>query len=139
MANGCRFHDTAIVDLIQRVQLEAGTADVSMAACFNDRANISKGAVTVRDIAGLYEYENTLVTLELSGQQLKDALEHSAQYFREYELNKTLSELVDQRVPGYNFDMAEGVSYEIDLSKPFGQRIQNLKFKCQPVLPTQKF
>ncbi|HYX27458.1 MAG TPA: 5'-nucleotidase C-terminal domain-containing protein [Pyrinomonadaceae bacterium] len=137
-ANGCRFHDSAIIDLIQRVQLEAGNADVSMAACFNDRAHISKGAVTVRDIAGLYEYENTLVTLELTGQQLKDALEHSAEYFREYEQNKTLAQLVDQRVPGYNFDVAEGVNYDIDLTKPFGQRIQNLKFKGQPLSPTQK-
>src|SRR6266498_5082229 len=134
----CRFHDSAIIDLIQRVQLEAGQADVSMAACFNPEARIPKGKVTVRDIAGLYEYENTLVTLELTGQQLKDALEHSAQYFREYELNKTLNELVDQRVPGYNFDMAEGVTYDIDLTKPFGRRIQNLKFKGQPLAPTQK-
>src|SRR5207302_3698458 len=71
-ARDCRFHDTAIIDLIQRVQLEAGNADVSMAACFNPQARIPKGSVTVRDIAGLYEYENTLVTLELTGQQLKD-------------------------------------------------------------------
>jgi len=138
-ARDARFRDTAIIDLIQRVQLEAGHADVSMAASFNPEARIPKGPVTVRDIAGLYEYENTLVTLELTGQQLKAALEHSAEYFREYETNKTLSELVDQRVPGYNFDIAQGVSYEIDLSKPFGQRIQNLKFKGQPVMPAQKF
>src|SRR3989440_5309597 len=137
-ARDCRFHDTAIIDLIQRVQLEAGNADVSMAACFNPQARIPKGAVTVRDIAGLYEYENTLVTLELNGQQLKDALEHSAQYFREYELNKTLNELVDQRVPGYNFDVAEGVTYDLDLTKPFGQRIQNLKFKGESLSPTRK-
>jgi len=134
----CRFRDTAIIDLIQRVQLEAGKADVSMAACFNPQARIPKGPVTVRDIAGLYEYENTLVTLELTGQQLKDALEHSARYFREYQAGKSLAELVDQRIPGYNFDMAEGVSYELDVTKPFGQRIQNLKFKGQPLSPTQK-
>jgi 2',3'-cyclic-nucleotide 2'-phosphodiesterase/3'-nucleotidase len=137
-ADGCRAHDSAIIDLIQRVQLEAGNADVSMAACFNERARIPKGSVTVRDIAGLYEYENTLVTLELTGQQLKDALEHSAQYFREYETNKTLAQLVDTRVPGFNFDVAQGVSYDIDVTKPFGQRIQNLKFKGQPLSPTQK-
>jgi 2',3'-cyclic-nucleotide 2'-phosphodiesterase (5'-nucleotidase family) len=134
----CRFRDTAIIDLIQRVQLEAGRADVSMAACFNPQARIPKGAVTVRDIAGLYEYENTLVTLELTGQQLKDALEHSARYFREYQPGKSVAELVDQRIPGYNFDMAEGVTYDLDLSKPFGRRIQNLKFKGQPLNPTQK-
>jgi len=137
-ARDCRFRDTAIIDLIQRVQLEAGNAGVSMAACFNPQARIPKGKVTVRDIAGLYEYENTLVTLELSGQQLKEALEHSAQYFREYEQGKSLAELIDQRVPGYNFDMAAGVTYDLDLTKPFGQRIQHLKFKRQPLAPTQK-
>src|SRR5258707_5522926 len=134
----CRFRDTGVIDLIQRVQLEAGNADVSMAACFNPQARIPKGAVTVRDIAGLYEYENTLVTLELTGQQLKDALEHSARYFREYQPGKSLAELVDQRIPGYNFDMAEGVTYELNLTRPFGQRIQNLKFKGQTLNPTQK-
>jgi 2',3'-cyclic-nucleotide 2'-phosphodiesterase (5'-nucleotidase family) len=134
----CRFRDSAIIDLIQRVQLEAGKADVSMAACFNPQARIPKGPVTVRDIAGLYEYENTLVTLELTGQQLKDALEHSARYFREYQPGKSLAELVDQRIPGYNFDMAEGVTYELDNTKPFGQRIQSLRFKGQPLSPTQK-
>src|SRR5258707_11073575 len=113
-------------------------SDVSMAAAFNLSARIPKGQVTVRDIAGLYEYENTLVTLELTGQQLKDALEHSARYFREYEPGKSLNELVDHRIPGYNFDIAEGVAYEIDLKKPFGQRIQNLKLKGQTLSPSQK-
>jgi 2',3'-cyclic-nucleotide 2'-phosphodiesterase/3'-nucleotidase len=134
----CRFHDSAIIDLIQRVQLEAGNADVSMAACFNERAQISRGAVTVRDIAGLYEYENTLVTLELTGQQLKDALEQSARYFREYQPGKSLNDLVDSRIPGFNFDVAQGVNYDIDITKPFGRRIQNLTFKGKPLSPTQK-
>jgi 2',3'-cyclic-nucleotide 2'-phosphodiesterase / 3'-nucleotidase len=134
----CRFRDTAIIDLIQRVQMEAGKADVSLAACFNPQARIPKGPVTVRDIAGLYEYENTLVTIELTGQQLKEALEHSARYFLEFKAGQTLNELVDQRIPGYNFDMAEGVTYDLDLTRPLGQRIQNLKFKGQPLNPTQK-
>src|SRR5438876_2526881 len=83
------FRDTAILDLIQRVQLEAGKAQVSMAAVFNPQARIAKGPVTVRNIAGLYVYENTLVVLEVTGQQLKEALEHSAEYFRSYELGKS--------------------------------------------------
>src|SRR2546421_4323143 len=137
-AERCRFHDTAIIDLIQRVQLEAGHGDVSMAACFNERAHIPKGQVSVRDIAGLYEYENTLVTVELTGQQLQDALEHSARYFKEYQPGKSLNELVDTQIPGFNFDVAQGVSYDIDLTKPFGQRIQKLKFKGQPLSLAQK-
>lgn len=133
-----RFRDTAILDLIQRVQLEAGKADISMAAVFNSEARIAKGPVTVRDIAGLYVYENTLVVIEVTGQQVKDALEHSAKYFRPYEPGKSAAELVDEKIPAYNFDIAEGVTYTLNIAKPFGERIENLQFQGKPLAPTQK-
>ncbi|MDQ5844708.1 MAG: 5'-nucleotidase C-terminal domain-containing protein [Acidobacteriota bacterium] len=137
-ATDARFKDTAILDLIQRVQLEAGKADVSMAAVFNPQASIAKGQVTVRDIAGLYVYENTLVVMEVTGQQLKDALEHSAKYFKTYEPGKSPAELVNEKIPAYNFDLAEGVTYELNIRKPIGQRIENLQFQGRPLAPTQK-
>jgi len=137
-AREARFRDTAILDLVQRVQMEAGSADVSMVASFNPDARINKGPVTVRDIAGLYVYENTLVVLEVTGQQLKDALEHSAKYFRAYEPGKTAAELVDEKIPAYNFDIAEGVTYVLDISKPLGQRIRDLNFRGKPLDPNQK-
>jgi len=56
-AREARFRDTAILDLIQKVQLDAGKADVSMVASFNAEARIDRGPVSVRDIAGLYVYE----------------------------------------------------------------------------------
>ena len=132
------FHDSALLDLVQRVQLDAGRADVSMAAVFNRRARLPKGDVRVRDIAGVYVYDNTLVVLEVTGEQLKGALEHSARFFRAYQPGKTAAELVDTRIPEYNFDVAEGVSYDLNIAQPFGQRIQNLRFKGQPLNPTQK-
>lgn len=137
-ARDARFRDTAILDLIQKVQLDAGKADVSMVASFNPAARIAKGPVSVRDIAGLYVYENTLVVLEVTGQQLKDALEHSAKYFKEYVPGKPASDLVDEKIPAYNFDIAEGVTYDLDISKPIGQRIQNLRFHGQPLSMTRK-
>lgn len=137
-ATEARFKDTAILDLIQRVQMDVGKADVSMAAVFNLQARIPKGQVTVREMAGLYVYENTLVVLEVTGQQLKDALEHSAKYYRPYEQGKPLAELVDDKIPAYNFDIAEGVTYEINIRKPFGQRIEKLMFQGRPLAPNQK-
>ena len=137
-AQDSRFRDTAIMDLIQLAQLEAGKADVSVAAPFNLQARIPKGSVTVRDIAGLYVYDNTLYILEVTGQQLKDALEHSARYFRAYVPGKPPSDQVDDAIPAFNFDIAEGVTYDLDISKPFGERIQNLRFHGQPISPTQK-
>src|SRR5215203_628532 len=137
-ARDARFKDTAILDLIQKVQLEAGKADVSMVASFNTEARIAKGPVSVRDIAGLYVYENTLAVLEVTGQQLKDALEHSAKYYKPYVPGTSLRDLINEKIPAYNFDIAEGVTYDLDISKPFGQRIQNLRFRGQPLAPTKK-
>lgn len=137
-AQQARFQDTAILDLIQRVQMDVGKADISMVASFNPQARIPKGSVTVRDIAGLYVYENTLVVVEITGKQLKDALEHSAKYFREYESGKTPADLIDEKIPAYNFDIAEGVTYELDIRRPIGDRIQKLSFRGQRLQPDQK-
>jgi 2',3'-cyclic-nucleotide 2'-phosphodiesterase / 3'-nucleotidase len=137
-ARDARFQDSAILDLIQRVQLDAGKGEVSMTAAFNAEARIPKGPVTVRDIAGLYIYENTLVTLEVTGQQLKDALEHSAKYFLPFVPGKRPADLINEKIPSFNFDIAEGVTYDLDITREIGSRIQNLRFKGKPVAPTQK-
>ncbi len=115
-----RDHDTALLDLVHRVQLDVSKADVSMVAVFNRQARVAKGDVRVRDIAALYVYDNTLVTLEVTGRQVKEALEHSARYF-------------DGSVFDYNYDQAEGVTYEVDPRKPVGQRVQNLRFRGKPL------
>ncbi len=137
-AADARLRDNALLDLIQRVQLDVGHADVSMAASFNPAAHVAHGPVTVRDIAALYEYENTLVVIEVTGQQLKDALEHSAKYFKPYVPGRAPADLIDEKIPGYNFDIAEGVEYDLDISQPTGQRIRNLRFRGQPLSMTQK-
>jgi 2',3'-cyclic-nucleotide 2'-phosphodiesterase/3'-nucleotidase len=133
-----RFRDTAILDLVHRVQLEADRADVSTAMTLNARARIPKGPVTIRDILGLYEYEATPVVIEVTGRQLKEALEHSARHFAGYKANKPLTELIDDRFPSYTYDVAEGITYDLDISKPAGERILNMRFRGQPVSPTQK-
>lgn len=128
-----RFEDTAIMDLIQRVQLEYTHADVSIAAMFNTDARIEKGPVTVRQISGLYIYENTPVAIKITGKQLRETLEHSAEYFLTYQPGKEIQDLINREIPGYQFDMAEGVDYVIDLTKPAGQRITSLTFKGEPL------
>ncbi len=139
VATDASFEDNALLDVIHRVQLEAGQADVSLAANFNPRASIPQGPVTVRDLAGLYIYENTLYVVELTGAQLKAALEHSARYFLPYAEGKSARELVNPDVPRYNFDMAEGVDYTLDLRAPLGDRVKGLSFKGVPVTAEQKF
>jgi 2',3'-cyclic-nucleotide 2'-phosphodiesterase (5'-nucleotidase family) len=138
LATESRVRDTAIIDLIHRVQLEAGQADVSLAASFNPSAVIPRGELTVRDIAGLYVYENTLVVVELTGAELKATLEHAARYFGPGRRNARVEDLIDPNMPGYNFDMAEGIEYIIDLNRSPGNRIVDLKFKGRPLDMKQK-
>ncbi|HLP08225.1 MAG TPA: 5'-nucleotidase C-terminal domain-containing protein [Opitutaceae bacterium] len=134
-----READSAILDLVHRVQLEAGHADISFAASFNPSSHINQGQVTVRDIYSLYTYENTLAVVEITGREVKAALEHSASYYLPFEPGKTVAQLANPRAPGYNFDTAEGVEYEIDLHRPVGERIRNLTRRGQPLDLDAKF
>jgi len=85
---------------------------------------------------GIYPYENTLRAVKISGQQLRDYLEHSARYFRTYEPNQRI---INDSVAGYNYDVVSGVVYNVDLSRPAGQRIRGLAYEGRIVQPTDSF
>jgi 2',3'-cyclic-nucleotide 2'-phosphodiesterase/3'-nucleotidase len=134
-----RVEDSALVDAIQTVQLHYTKADVSFASLFNPRVSVPKGPVTVRQIASLYVFENELYTIEGTGKMVKDALENSARYFLSCSGETcTKGPLTNSRIIGYNFDTAQGVNYEIDLTQPEGQRIRGLTWKGRPLAPDQK-
>jgi 2',3'-cyclic-nucleotide 2'-phosphodiesterase / 3'-nucleotidase len=130
-----RYEDSPLVDAIQRTQMEYAHADVSMATMFITSTHVAAGTVTVRDAFGIYPYENTLYAVELTGAQLKNALEHAASFYPAW----PAAEGTRMRLPGYDADSAYGVTYEMDLSKPVGSRIENLQFHGAPLSPTQKF
>jgi 2',3'-cyclic-nucleotide 2'-phosphodiesterase/3'-nucleotidase len=70
---------------------------------------------------------------------VKDALENSARFFRQCpDPACSHGPLVGNEAVGFNYDMAEGVDYEIDLTRPEGQRIVNLRWHGRPLDPNQK-
>ncbi len=117
-----RWQDTPFMDLIQQTQLYYSKADISLAACFDEHFILPPGPIRVKDAYRMYRYENYLYVLEMTGQQIKDFLEYSARYFS-FSAGRVL---VNPKIPGYNYDMAEGIGYQIDLRRPVGQRIVNL-------------
>jgi len=129
-----RYEDHPLVDLIHKVQMEYGHADVSLATMFFPGERIPAGKVTVRQIAALYIYENTLYTVEMTGAQLVQALEHAASFFPAWPFPAG----EPPHLPGYNADSAEGVSYSVDLTQPAGQRIHDLTFKGKPLDPAAR-
>lgn len=132
-----RIEDTAILDAIQKVQLIEAKADVSFASAFNTRAKIAAGPVTVRQIAALYVYDNTLVAVAGNGRMVREALENAARYYRQCTGDCTTGPLINTRMPGFNYDMAEGVEYEVDISQPEGRRIRNLRWHGKPLADDQ--
>ena len=144
-ATESRYRDTPIIDYIQMVQtatVKKGLAGgryanlpvLSLAAPFSRTAVFPKGDVTIRDMAGLYIYDNTLQARLLTGAQVRDYLEYSAKYFAEVPPGGTFDpetmtgvERNGEPVRDYNYDIISGLRYEIDLSRPLGQRIVTLQ------------
>jgi 2',3'-cyclic-nucleotide 2'-phosphodiesterase / 3'-nucleotidase len=129
-----RYEDEPLVDAIQHAQIRYAHADVSLATMFIPSTHLAAGTVTIRDAFAIYPYENTLYAVEMTGAQLKDALEHAASFYPSW----PTPDGTQMRLPGYDADSAEGVSYEMDLSKPVGSRIVNLKFRGAPLSPNRK-
>lgn len=145
-AETSRYEDTPIIDFINNVQAETvdtaleGTewADVpviSQASPFSRTAVFPKGQVTIRDIAGLYIYENTLRGVEMTGAEVREYLEFSARYFTQvapgapFDPATGTNAVTEDRptgIPDYNYDAISGLDYVIDISQPAGSRIRDL-------------
>jgi 2',3'-cyclic-nucleotide 2'-phosphodiesterase (5'-nucleotidase family) len=125
-----RLEDDPLVDVIQKVQMEAGHADVSLATLFDPRCSFPAGTITIRQVFALYLYDNWLDTVEMTGAELRRALEHAASFYPQWPFSPGRI-----RLPDYNADSAEGVSYRLDLSKPVGERIRDLSFRGAPLAP----
>ena len=130
-----RVEDTPLLDFVNEVQRRRTGADLSGTPAFDPGASFP-GEIHLRDLAGVYPYDNTLVAVRISGRQLKDYLEQSARYFRTYAPGQPL---INPAVAGYNYDVVSGVDYQIDLTQPEGQRIRGLLYKGRPVIGVDTF
>ena len=118
------------IDFIHKIQMEATGTTISGTALFT---NDSKGfgpTVTMRDIVTNYIYPNTLAVVEVTGNDLKRALEKSASYFSpsangQLEISPAF---LYPKAQQYNYDMYAGIDYTIDVSLPIGSRIRQLSY-----------
>ncbi|KQW10180.1 5'-nucleotidase C-terminal domain-containing protein [Streptomyces sp. Root369] len=150
-ADSC-WKDVPIMDFIHQVQMDTvkaglSTADaalplISVAAPFSRTADIPAGSVTIKDIAGLYIYDNTLYGKKLTGAQLKDYLEYAAKYYHQVPAGTAVDTSTLTNANSfwdYMYDTAAGVSYDIDIAQAEGSRIKNLSYNGTPVTDDQVF
>jgi len=129
-----RLGDNPLWRMIQRCQLEETGADVSLAALFDPAQVIAAGPVRRRDLMRLYPYDNALGVVEMSGADLRATLEHAASMLNDYAWDG-IAPVLRADVPGFQFDAAYGVQYELDITQPAGVRVTNLRFKGKPLAP----
>lgn len=131
---------TAIMDLINKVQMKAAGAQLSIAAPLSATARIPSGDITIQDIMSVYIYENFLYGVKMNGKQIKDWLEWSVRYYKQ---TTSASDPVVKdpvlNIADYNLDQLYGASYDVDLTQPVGSRIKNLTYNGQPMKDTDVF
>ncbi|ETP67638.1 hypothetical protein G159_16190 [Planococcus glaciei CHR43] len=126
---------------------KAGTRDDS-----SYYTNIAKGTIAIKNVADLYVFDNTVFALKMKGADVKEWLEMSAGQFLQVDPSATGEQpLIDTEYRTYNFDVIDGVEYEIDVTQPAkydndgkvvnasASRIKNLTFNGAPIDLNQEF
>ncbi|MBO4531325.1 MAG: bifunctional metallophosphatase/5'-nucleotidase, partial [Paludibacteraceae bacterium] len=135
----CYFGSSAFNDLILNLELQITNADIAFNAPLSFNASIKEGPIYMSDMFNLYRYENQLYVMRLTGEEIRKHLEMSYDLW----VNTMQSPddhllLLDEQTTGdqqrlgfknfsFNFDSAAGIDYEVDVTKPDGQKVHILQ------------
>ena len=134
------FGPSPFVDYIHELQLEHTGADVSFNAPLQFNTEIKEGPVYMSDMFKLYRYENQIYVLRMTGQEIKRMLEYSYDQWvgtmtsaDDHIMLLSSEAQNDMQRYGFknltfNFDSAAGIDYEVDVTKPNGQKVHILQF-----------
>lgn len=133
------FGNSAFTDLIHNLQMKISGADISFNAPLSFNTVINAGDVTQADMFKLYRFENLLFVLRMTGEEIRKHLEYSYDMWtntmtspEDHALRLNEDSKEDQQRTGFqyytfNFDSACGIDYEVDLTKPDGQKVHILE------------
>ena len=107
---------------------------------------VEAGGIAIKHVADLYVYPNGMRVVKVTGAQVREWLERSASLFLRIDPQITAPQpLLDRNAVSYDFDVIDGVSYEIDPTQPAryddqgrivdpqARRIVNLRFAVAPL------
>ena len=135
----CYFGNSAFSDFIHDLQLRFTGADISLNAPLSFDTHIQAGTVHMSDMFNLYRYENQLYVLRMTGEEVRKHLEMS------YDLWVNTMHSPDDHIMllsnddsndkqrfrfknlAFNFDSACGIDYEVDVTKPDGEKVRILR------------
>ena len=99
-----------------------------------------KGDMTIGDVTDIYIYDNEISVMQLNGAQVIEWLERSAENYNQIDPNKSgEQELLNPEFSAYNYDVIEGIEYQVDVTKPKGERIVNATYQGEPLSEDMEF
>ena len=135
----CFFGSAPFTDIIHDQQMEMTDADVSFTAPLSFNATLKKGDIRVGDMFNLYKFENRIYMLRMTGEEIRKHLEMSYDLW----VNTMTSPddhimMIDTRTVNdnqrtgfknmtFNFDSAVGIDYEVDVTKPDGEKVNIIR------------
>lgn len=111
--------------LIASPYLPEGKHLVAASVLTKNDSNIQEGYISCRNIYNIYPYDNQMRLVEISGVQLKEYMEWSAEFYNQFNEGDVTISFNPEHIY-YNYDCFSWVNYQIDISKPAGDRIVNL-------------
>lgn len=121
--------DTGLSSFINDVEQHYSGADVVTFSFDHQKARMNKGDIKKKDIIFNYRYAGGDVTVyEMTGKQLKEYMEWSANYFDTIQPGDTEYRYNAERKKSkyVTYDIFGGVNYKIDLRNPKGSKIVDL-------------
>ncbi len=129
------LNEHPFIEWINKVQMKVSQTEISCTALLNSNIYGLSETVSRKNIMKAYPFPNTLVVMKLTGDEIKKALEVSASFFllkKDGEVTVN-TDWTKPRLLSYNYDMWEGIEYEIDLNQPIGSRIRKVTYKGMPI------
>lgn len=132
-ADGMLWRRSSLMDFVHSMQMSFIGAEVSLAVPAFTASYFPAGEIRIKDLFGVYEFDNTMVSVMLRGSEIKAVLENSASQFYNTvtDANGGLLKLRQvrdgsstlPRRPASGMVTAAGIRYDIDVTKPEGKRI----------------
>jgi 2',3'-cyclic-nucleotide 2'-phosphodiesterase/3'-nucleotidase/5'-nucleotidase len=127
-----QLRPTAMISLINNVQRKATGAQLAASALFKADSKLNAGDISYSNIFDIYKYPNTLVSVNITGENLLKYMENQADYYNTPGPDD-LTISFNSNIRVYNYDIVSGISYKIDISKPSGSRIIDPTIDGKPV------
>lgn len=130
-----------LIQWMNEVQMKAAGTDISCVSLLHPDIHGFRHVIRREDVLKVYPYPNTLSVLKISGSVMKAALEYTASFLTvdRYGCVSVTDRWMRPRMLCYQYDMWEGIEYEIDLTRKKGERITNLRYHHKPIAGSEEF